>query len=48
MVSVYSFFVMFDCCLLEARSFLMRDRKGMDLDGRGGREELVGVEKGKL
>lgn len=36
------YFVMFCCCLLEAHSFLMRDRKGVDLDGRGGGEELGG------
>ena len=35
---------MFGCYLLEACSFLMRDRKGVDLDGRDGGEELGGVE----
>ena len=33
---------MFDCFLLEACSFLMRDRK--DLNGTGGGKELGGVE----
>lgn len=39
------FYCVILCCYhTEARSFLMRDRKGMDLDGRGGGEE-VGVAK---
>ena len=38
---------MFGCYLLEACSFLMRDRKGVDLDGRRGGEELGGVEGGE-
>lgn len=38
--------VMFCCYLSEARSFLMRDRKEVDLDGRGGREALGGAERG--
>lgn len=33
---------MFCCGLLEAHSLLMRDRKGVDLDGRGGGEGLGG------
>jgi hypothetical protein len=33
---------MFDYYLLEACSFLMRDRKGVDLDGRRCGEELGG------
>ena len=38
------YFFLFGCYLLEACSFLMRDRKGVDLDGRDGGEELGGVE----
>lgn len=38
---------MFYCQLLEAFSFLMRARKGVDLDGREGGEELQRVEGGK-
>jgi hypothetical protein len=30
----YLFFVMFGYCLSEASYFLMRKRKGMDLEGR--------------
>ena len=43
------YFVMLSCYLLEARSFLMRDREGVDLDGRGEekREELEGLERGE-
>jgi hypothetical protein len=41
------YFVRFGCYLLEACSFLMRDRKGLDLEGRGGWEDL-GVEGEKL
>lgn len=37
---------MFCCYLSEARSFLMRDRKEVDLDGRGGGEEPGGTERG--
>lgn len=37
-ITLYS--LMFCCYLLEACSFLMRDRKGLDPDGRGSREEL--------
>ena len=38
---------MFGCYLLEACSFLMRDRKGVDLEGKGGGEELGGINGGK-
>lgn len=38
------YFVVFGCYFSDACSFLMRDRKGMDPEGRGGREELGGVE----
>lgn len=31
------YFVMLDYCLLEVYCFLMKDRKGMDPVGRGGR-----------
>lgn len=37
--------VMFCCYLSEVRSFLVRDRKGVALDGRGGKEELGGAER---
>lgn len=40
MVFVFSYFVMFRCYLLDVCSFLMRDRKIMDPDGRGDGEEL--------
>jgi hypothetical protein len=33
------YFVMFGCHLLEACSFLRRDRKEVDLEGKGGGEE---------
>ena len=33
--------------LLEAGSFLMRDRKRVDLDGRGSMEALAGVDGGQ-
>ena len=33
---------------LEVCYFLMKDRKGVDLDGRGGGEELGGVEGGEI
>ena len=36
---------MFGCFLLEACSFLMKDRKGVDLEERGGGEELGRVEE---
>ena len=42
-----SYMIMFCCYLLEACSFLMRDRKGVDLKGQGGEKELVGVEGGE-
>ena len=38
------YFVIFGCYLLEACSFLMRDRKGVDLEGRRGGEDLGRVE----
>lgn len=38
------YFVMFGCFLLEACYFLMRNKKGVDLERRGGGEELGGVE----
>ena len=41
------YFVMFGCYLLGACSFLMRDRKGVDLEGKGGGEELGGINGGK-
>lgn len=40
------YFILLYYCLLEACSFLMRDGKGLDLEGRGGREELGGVDGG--
>lgn len=42
------YFVEFDCCLIEPCSFLMRDRKGADLEEKGGNEEVGGVGEGKL
>lgn len=38
---------MFCCYLLEACSFLMIDRKGVNPEVRGGEEELVCVEGGE-
>jgi hypothetical protein len=38
---------MFDCYLLEACSFPMRDRNGADLEWRGGGEELVRIKRGE-
>lgn len=40
------FFCYIHCHLSESYSFLTRDRKGVALDGRGGWEELGGVEGG--
>ena len=37
---------MFGCYIFEACSFLMRDRKGMDLEEKGGGEKLGEVEGG--
>lgn len=34
------YFAMFGCYVLEAHSFLMGGRKGADLEGRGGRDEM--------
>lgn len=42
------YFVLFCCYLPEAGPLLMKDRKVVDPDGRGGREKLGGVEGGKL
>jgi len=36
------YLIMFGCSLLDASSFLMRNREGVDLDGRGGGKELEG------
>lgn len=41
------YFVIFYYCLLEADCFLVRDRKGVDLDGRGYGEELGEAEGGE-
>ena len=38
---------MFDPYLLEACSFQMRDRKGVDPNGRGGRDQLARREGGE-
>jgi hypothetical protein len=38
---------MFGCYLLEARPFLKRDERGLDLEGRGSGEELGGEEGGE-
>jgi len=38
---------MFGCCLLEACSSLVRDRRIVDLDSRGDGEELRGIEGGE-
>jgi hypothetical protein len=40
------YFVMLICYLIEAYTLLTRNRKGIDPEGRGGREEHVGVEGG--
>ena len=45
---VIFYLVMFGCYLLEACTFLMRDRKGADPEERGGGEELGGIEEEKL
>ena len=42
-LSYYTLFCHVGWCLLKACSFLMRDRKGVDSEGRGDREELEGV-----
>ena len=47
MFVVLSYFVMVCCYLLEACSFLVRHRKGVDLDGRGSGEELGEIEGGE-
>lgn len=39
---------MFCCYLTEACSFPMNNRKDVDLDERGGREELIVLEGGEL
>lgn len=36
------------CYLLKVRCFLVRDRKGVDPEGRGSGEELGGVKGGKI
>lgn len=41
------YFVMFGGYLLEACPFLARDRKGVDVDRKGGGEELGGGERGE-
>ena len=40
------YFILFCFCLLPLKklSFIMRYRKGVDLDGKGGGKELRGVE----
>jgi hypothetical protein len=38
---------MFCCCFLKVCSFLIRDRKGADLGGRGGGKKLGGREGGE-
>lgn len=39
------FFALFDCYLLESCSFLLRDRKIVDLEGKGRGKELGKVEE---
>lgn len=46
-IIIIFYFVMFGCYLLAARSFLMKDRKGGDLEGKGGGEELGEVRRGE-
>ena len=41
---IVSYFVIFDCYLLEAWFFLVRDRKEMDSRWKGGGEKLKGVD----
>lgn len=42
------YFVVVGCHLLEACSFLIKDLNWIYLEGMGGVEELIGVEKGKI
>lgn len=42
---VLFFFALFDCYLLESCSFLLRDRKIVDLEGKGRGKELGKVEE---
>jgi hypothetical protein len=44
MTFALSYYILF-CYVLEACSFPTRDRKGVDLDGRGHGEKLGGVER---
>lgn len=39
---------MFSCHLLEVHSFLMSDRKGVDLEGRRGGKELRRLDGGEI
>lgn len=51
MICVYIiifYFATFGCYLLEACPFLVRDKKGVDPDGQGCREELGVVEAGGI
>lgn len=45
--STYVYFAMFGFYFLQACSFLMGDRKGVDPEGRGSAEELEGAEGGE-
>lgn len=42
------YFIILGFNLLKTSSFLMRERKGMDLDGREGRKELGGIERREI
>ena len=44
---VLSSYILFCCYLLETHSFLMRDRKGKGVGGRGSEEKLAVVEGGE-
>lgn len=41
-------FCMIDCCLLQTFCFIVKDRNEVDLEERGGGEELERVEVGKI
>jgi hypothetical protein len=46
--SFYILFYYFYCYLLEICSFLMKDRKGVDMEGNRGQKELGEVEGGDV
>lgn len=46
-VFVLYYYILFHYYLIESVSFLMRDKKGMDPDGRKNGKELEGAGEGK-